>query len=169
MKRKTNIPVLAQYFNENFAHISYKELQHLNTSDNIIFNAAKYLFSSSEKKNRNLICQILKRNTGRIKDLLVYKNEKKNEVPTRSSKQLKFLIAVKRVVKELKISRSDIFESYYHSCSVYSRLCIKLGMKNSVKNRKQLNTFFIRKVESLSQKMEPICSPNKLDQGLQLL
>lgn len=150
-RRKANIAELAQYFNENFSHVYYDVLQHSKTSDKIISDAAKHLFVNDDKNNRNLVCQILKRNTGDIKALLTNKDTL-IDIPVEPSKKIKFLLATKKALRELRICRSDVFQSYYHCSSVYSDLCIKLGLQNTQSNRKKLNMYCTRKVNILFDK-----------------
>lgn len=110
----------------------------------LVEKAALFLYNSSDFKDRNRILKVLQRNTGKVQDLInfeVIPEEISLRTPNRSEVIYK---KISEVVDNERISMLNLFESYYNKQKVYGRLCKLFHVKNNLKNRKKLHSYWRR-------------------------
>lgn len=143
MKTYVRTKELADYFNVYHPKINFADLQILDVNDNIIREAAAYLFHDDSNKCRYLITKVLKRNTGNIKQMLI------NNITERTCNYKHVVSTTNRLrvtllqgaITALRIKHNDLCHSYYRKGSIFGSLCSELQLQNSLNNRKRVHHF----------------------------
>lgn len=143
---KSYILDISEFFNSKYPNIPFDRLKTLSAGDAIIIDASWYVFRSDAKNKRNLLCKILKRNTGNIKALIV---NNKHYKPMKTYK----MDEIYTLLKKDGISISNIEAQFKSVNSTYlSRLCSIMSKKNNYKNRFRLQHYIIQNMEKIKQK-----------------
>ncbi|CAG9764290.1 unnamed protein product [Ceutorhynchus assimilis] len=143
-RREMKIEKLQDFLEENYPKISSLDIIKMKSNNTILKDICMHLFKKNDKNSRHYVKTYFKRN----KEMSAIRGNSKDDKFER----------FRRALIQLNIRSSDLFcVSAYTSDnikSIYSKLCGAMKLKNSLKNRKKLQTYWKRHHHNFM-----LCSP----------
>lgn len=146
MKTLIDVDKLSMLLNKSYSHLTFSDLQRLQTDDPVFKDICLKLFNKYDRKSKHALKNYFLRNTGGLKDKIINNNDiLLKPIQLSSISKYRQLFEEKLLECLHKTNNKGLVHHYYQpEISIYSNICQELKIKNSLKNRKKLHYFWKR-------------------------